>query len=169
VNFPQAHRYRVDQQHIFAVKFLDPYFVSDADAVLVLDTDILWFQEPLELLKHIETGQEPLFWYSKVPVPFLFKEQETLREELMRLNSGVVFYRKNSFDLHLAEAFFSKLGPQMGPFLLDQPEYAYVLGAKGNAVTLPADKYLMTGYIEATIVAKHYTNPHRFILLQILS
>src|SRR3989338_7348645 len=60
-DLPTALKSRLDKRYVFAVKLMDARFVSDAPARLLLDTDILWFREPTELLQKLKSGKNPYF------------------------------------------------------------------------------------------------------------
>jgi hypothetical protein len=160
-DLPAARFYRAERKYYKAVKLIDPYFISRSHAVLILDTDVLWFRQPVELINSIHYGQSSLFWPNPKSNSFLFKNGMNLRPDLTYLNSGLVYYKKEDFDLSILEEFCQNIGPQMDPPFRDQPGYAYILGGLNSYYTLPIDKYIIKGPVQERTVAKHYTGPRR--------
>lgn len=157
---PAAWRYRQDPKNAYAVKLMDPLFVSPARGLLIMDTDILWFGTPHYLHKHIEDYQGAVFWPSSgKPSRQPFRDGSELRLDLAALNSGIVYFERTAFDVSMLEEYCAKL-PE-GERLLDQPGFAYVLGQKASVTTLPVEHYHIHGAAHAETVGKHYTGPRR--------
>jgi hypothetical protein len=149
-----------------AIKLIDPIFVSERENILILDTDILWFQEPKELVEAIYTYTSPVFWQDPEPWPLSFQNGEALREDLCYYNSGVVYYRKQDFDFAVLEEYLSKRGDVDEPFFgfNDQPAFAYTLGQYRDVSLLPTERYCVRKGVEDSTVSMHYLGPrrHRF-------
>lgn len=159
IDFPVSQSVRRTRV-VKSIKLLDPYFVSEAKHVLLLDTDILWFQYPQELFDHIHGDDEtPVFWKNRAPEEFVFKDGELLELDLAYCNSGVVYYNKKDFKLELVEEFFQRRDSSQT--LRDQPGYAYVLGTHKQVKKLSAEIYHIKGRVQESTVAKHYTGPRR--------
>ncbi len=109
VDRPATRRYRQEKSSVFAIKLMDPYFVGNTNGVLVLDTDVLWFKHPHELLDHIVNYQAPVFWDARGKKPLRFKNGEWRKEDLSSLNTGVVYYQKRDFNLEILGEFCQKL------------------------------------------------------------
>ena len=146
-----------------AIKLIDPYFISPAKCVLVLDTDVLWFKPPEELEQALFHYTLPVFWRDLRPSSYTLQHGELLKQDVLYCNSGVVGYRKEDFDLCILEEYLRKRGdidePTWG--FADQPAYAYVLGANRMVSLLPGAQYAMQGEITEATVAFHYTGPRR--------
>lgn len=147
----------------FALKLLDPYFVSNADYVYLLDTDILWFRQPDTLLDAIYNYRAPIFWQDTSPCPSFFENGESLRNDLLYYNGGLVFYRKQDFDLNILEEYLQKRGTNRDAFFgfSDQPAFAYMFGQYGQTILLPTDCYHIKGKINDSTVSIHYLSQRR--------
>ncbi len=157
-----ARSYRLHSGLFFPVKLLDPFFVSEADHVLILDTDILWFQRPEELLTHLQSYQAPLFWAGPRPFPFRLRDGASLPRPLEYLNTGLVYYRKSELSLAVVEDFLRRVDPHSGyQPALDQPAYIWTLSQGREVQSLPLDKYIIKGPARKNTIGKHYTGPRR--------
>ena len=142
-------------------KLIDPYFVSDADYRLILDSDLLWFRRPVELenLSNLSYMMRGKGGNGKLGYVF-FRDRSRLPEELAAYNSGIVLYKKENFDLEKLSEFFLRvdhLDPRNRHFI-EQAAYAYCLK---NLKPLPVDTYHIKGPLSSATVVKHYTGPRR--------
>ena len=163
--FPTAYHYRKlslhDRRYIFNLKLIDPFFVGDADVKLILDSDLLWFKQPGELLDDIFQKRLPIFMGGYGKMDFVFSDGSILPENIAGVNSGVVCYKKKQFSLDSLEEFYSRVGSNANPHFVEQAGYAYILTRGSQPIFLPADKYLIKGPVSERTVMKHYTNPRR--------
>ena len=140
---------------------IDPFFVGDADVKLILDSDLLWFKQPGELLDDIFQKRLPIFMGGYGKMDFVFSDGSILPENIAGVNSGVVCYKKKQFSLDSLEEFYSRVGSNANPHFVEQAGYAYILTRGSQPIFLPADKYLIKGPVSERTVMKHYTNPRR--------
>lgn len=159
VDYPVTRGYRANPDFIWTVKLIDPFFISTRPYVLVLDTDLLWFKKPWDLFDHLDDFRQPIFWPANSSWNFPLKGGESLRSG--PLNTGLVLYERRRFQLDLIEEFCQKIGPDLGPPLLDQPGYVYTLAKLVNPAALPIERYIIKGPVRERTVAKHYTGPRR--------
>ncbi len=59
-NYPLSRKMRQDKRFYCSLKLFDSFHFCEADHVLQMDSDILFFQKPEELLKHI-ANRQPCF------------------------------------------------------------------------------------------------------------
>jgi len=155
-NFIMAH-----PKYYLMKKIVDPYFVSSKDYILVIDSDILWFKEPIELLVNLNTGcQKSLMMWSPLPGPVYFKNGDVLDENLSHYNSGVVLYQRDNFDLSALANYLEKIDTN-NPTNFQFIEEAGFTQCLKNLQTLPSDKYIIKGKVDEKTVARHYTSPRR--------
>lgn len=159
-DFPLLQAARNNSRDTRPVQLIDPYFIGQSDYVMIMDTDILWFQPPIELLEYMREYRMPVFWQNASPCPFFFENGESLREDLLHHNGGLIFYQKRDFDLSLLEEFLQRRGRTQERFR-NQPAYAYVLGQHRPVAALPKDRYKMKGAVTGETVGRHYTAPRR--------
>ncbi len=142
-------------------KIVDPYFVSDKKNILVIDSDILWFQTPSELLTALnEDLPSTLMMWSPLPGPVYFKDGTGLTEELSHHNSGVVLYRRDNFDLTVLADYLARVDikhPNNFQFI-EEGGFATCLK---KITSLSKERYIIKGAVNEQTVARHYTSPRR--------
>ncbi|HOY55892.1 MAG TPA: hypothetical protein PLH37_00475 [bacterium] len=142
-------------------KIVDPYFVSDKKNILVIDSDILWFQTPSELLTALNDGlPSSLMMWSLLPGPVYFKDNTSLSEELSHHNSGVVLYRRDNFDLTALADYLTKVDVEHPNNFQFIEEGGFATCLK-KIIPLPKEKYIIKGAVNEQTVARHYTSPRR--------
>lgn len=164
--FPQTHHYRelstFDRRYIFNIKLIDPFFAGSREVKLVLDSDLLWFKRPEELISDISGKSKlPVFMGGYGHMDFVFSDGSTLPEEIAGANSGVVCYKKEQFLLTDLEEFFSRVDNSTNPHFVEQAGYAFVLTRHNRPHYLPQEKYHIKGPISTETILKHYTSPRR--------
>jgi hypothetical protein len=164
-SFPAAHHYRslsfLDRRYIFNLKLIDPFFAGGADVKLILDSDLLWFLKPEELLRSISSNHLPVFMGGLGEMDFVFSDGSSLPKEISGINSGIVSYRRDQFNLKDLDEFYSHVDSRANPHFVEQAGYAYVLTRRSQPNFLPANKYQIKGPANPQTVMKHYTNPRR--------
>lgn len=155
---PKARSYRTNEANVLMVKLIDPYFTGNAPMRLILDTDMLWFAEPTDILAALA---------GRVDMPFMMKARQgifrlgdgtDMPQELSDLNSGIVGYRTGDFDLGMVEEFFTK-GTKYNHFI-EQACYAWVLSKKSGVIPLDPKKYVIKEDAAGSVM-KHFTGPRR--------
>ena len=164
--FPKAHHYRKlstsDRRYIYNLKLIDPFFVGDEKVKLILDSDLLWFKKPNELLDELLTKQHlPIFMGGYGRMDFVFSDGTSLPENVAGVNSGIVAFQKGQFLLSNLEDFFSRVGRSTNPHFVEQAGYAYILSKQHPPNFLPTEKYLIKGSVSESTILKHYTSPRR--------
>lgn len=160
--YPVIKTFRTDYPHFFLLKkLIDPFFVSDRKYRLIIDSDLLWFQEPKELEEAIAKGcPKSLMMGNNSECFVYFKGGESAPAELARFNSGVVLYAKENFSLDKLTVYFEKLDvrDRRNIHFIEQVGYAACLK---NPAKLPLEKYSIKNPVTVNTVAKHYTSPRR--------
>lgn len=151
----------VHPEYYLMKKLIDPYFISDKKNILVIDSDLLWFQNPLELLGSLKKNLDnSLMMWSPLPGPVYFKNNSSLSEDLSHYNSGIVLYKKENFDLNILSAYLSQVDT-------DRPDNFQFIEEGGfatclkNLIPLPKEKYIIKGAVNAETIVRHYTSPRR--------
>lgn len=163
--FPAAYKFRKlseeDSRYVFNLKLIDPLFVGEAKVRLILDSDLIWFKKPDELIGALEGGKLPIFMGGFGDMDFVFSDGTTLSKEISGINSGVVGYEKSKFSLEKLEEFYSRVGENTNPHFIEQAGYAYILTRDTKPNFLPSDRYIIKGPMNSSSVMKHYTSPRR--------
>lgn len=160
-NYPNILDFRkADNKYVFAIKLVDPFFVSPCSQVLVIDVDVLWFKRPDEILNLLAVSQS-FMMQGKGKMDYKFSGGGELPDEIARANGGIVGYHKKHFNLRVLDKFCAMNGKD-NPFrVIDQAGYAYVLKASGPFGFLSPESHHIKGPVGAATVAKHYTGPRR--------
>ena len=142
-----------------ARKLIDPYLASKKETILMLDSDLLWFKNPQILNDHIVRSYNSALMMSNGPtlckVPF--KDGSELDDGRAKGNSGVVLFKKQSYDLERLEKYLRNVELVPHQFL-EQAGYA---SAFTMVELLPESDYVIKGVEESNVVMRHYTSPSR--------
>lgn len=159
--YPVLQKFRTEYPQFFLLKkLIDPYFASGKEFRLIIDSDLLWFQEPKEIEREIENGcQNSLMMENNHLCPVYFSDGSKLDEEKASYNSGVVLYQRSNFNLNKLTEYLAKidLNHSQNRHFIEQAGYASCLE---NLSKLPAS-YTIAGELDKSIVMKHYTSPRR--------
>lgn len=148
-----------------ALKLFGPMYYTKSEYVLYLDSDILFFQKPREMLKYIEGGisfymNDYQHAYS-YPVKFLNK---LLKIELAHnINAGLIYFSKRDFvdNMDLVESYLekvSKLENMKDSVNRHEQTLAAILLSKAKAVRLSDDYQISKKLITDKIVSHHFVN-----------
>jgi len=162
--FPIIKKFRKDYpQYVLLKKIIDPYFVSNKSNLLIIDSDLLWFKNPGEVESEISDGcNNSLMMSTDVACPVYFKEGR-LDENLAKLNSGIVLYKKDNFRLEKFSSYlnFLDISNKENSHFIEQAGYAYSLN---NIKPLSQSKYIAKGKVNDNVIMRHYTSPRRPLL-----
>jgi hypothetical protein len=145
----------------YMLKLTDYHILSDAERLITLDSDVLFFQRPSALLAfrgaHIfQRDPESTYLVSQIPgVPIA-----------PRLNVGIMSFVRESISLARCEEYLAQFPQREG--WLEQTLYALHASETGTAECLP-ENYLISldpGIDPATLVARHYAGPSRPLLTE---
>jgi len=149
-------------QYVLLKKIVDPYFVSDKDYRLIIDSDLLWFDSSAEIETEVLSGCNKSFMMSTdVSCPVYFKH-EKFDDRLSVFNSGIVLYHKDNFDTEKFSHYLTLLdleNPENKHFI-EQAGYSYSLK---NLASLPRSRYIAKGRVGQGVVMRHYTSPRRVL------
>jgi hypothetical protein len=156
--FPTLKQFRELYPKFQSKKLLDQYFLSGKPFRLVLDSDLLWFREPVDLVESLARG---------VPTPLMMSNHDArihvefidgtrTSDEIARANSGVVLYSDAQFSLERAEEYMQRTDFMNRKFT-DQACYASIL----KPVLFPESSYLIKGTLTEAVIMRHYTQPQR--------
>lgn len=107
-DYPTCHKYRSEQP--FAKKIIDVFLTTKAEKNIILDSDVLFFKQPIEIMNWVNNDNRILFnWDS-------FDTEATMHHKLkkdLRLeyasgyNSGIQCVSKEIFDIEFLENYLS--------------------------------------------------------------
>ncbi len=165
-DFLKAHRMSLEYSKIesfyCALKLFGPMYYTKSECVLYLDSDVLFFQKPSEMLKFIENGT-PFYMsdyqdaYSH-PVEFL---NNLLKIDLEhKINAGLFHVAKREFadNMDLVESYFEKV-PKLkikGGVNRHEQTLTAILLSKTNAVRLSSDYQISKAPVTDKTISHHF-------------
>lgn len=169
LNNEKARRYR-KEGHSLILKLVDIFVLSSAPKVMILDSDVLFFNKPEEIIKFIKgmSGSDALI--SGLPEVFdkfkILVNDEYLRRngligsKIEFMNSGIILYNKSALSLDMLYQYFDNCLREYGDYFVEMTGWNCLIGQlKYNF--LPVNKYIIKGEVAETTVAKHYTSGRR--------
>lgn len=167
--FPACREYR--HKHNWFLKNFDAWHYAPHDRYIVIDSDIVFFRRPDQLLRWIDEGQDSLWLMEDTNEKYCMPREEI--EELLgfplwrKVNSGLDLMPRAAFDLALAEKFVSLCGPKARHFqFLEQTYFAVAGSAWGRGGTLPREYEISWGnFRRRDGVCRHYVGPFKNDLL----
>jgi hypothetical protein len=139
-------------------KLIDTFVVAPFSYRFVLDSDILWFKDPIELYEAFQSKRSIMMDGAGGLCPQRFTDGTETDAFLSNLNSGIVGFQKESFSLPKFSEYLSKLDLSYTHHFVEQAAFAVCLP---GVTTLPSSRYILKGELTPEIVARHYTSPSR--------
>lgn len=141
----------------FQIRIIDQHFLSGKKYRLFLDSDLIWFREPKEIIDALRANiPSPLMMSNGEYVRMEFKDGSLTDDTVSRPNGGIVLYREDQMDMGRMQEFLKKadyLHKRFG----DQAWMAWTL----RPALLPEEVYIIKGTLTPSIIVRHYTNPSR--------
>lgn len=159
---------RACEETLLAPKFFGPLIYADAPKVLLIDSDIVFFKEPREILDWADSDSENMFFCGD-----LSDTSKALRAPLrdklgVRLwesvNSGICCLCPGRFEFGDTERFLRELDllQSLDHWLIEQTLFAIHASAHGKGGVLPSTYELTISPSRAsTCVARHYVGKVR--------
>lgn len=168
-DFLKTHRATLSYSKIrsfyCALKLLGPMYYTKSEFLLYLDSDVLFFKKPCEMLTYIESGTP--FYMSDYqdaytyPVEFL---NRLLKIELAHnINAGLFYVARSDFasNLDLVESYFKQIPEiEKQKYTLNRHEQtlASILLSKANAKRLSGDYQISKKPIDDKTTSHHFVN-----------
>lgn len=166
-DIPETIRVYRNIKNKLALKLVDIFLLGTAEKMLVLDSDILFYASPKEIIDFVRTanGPDALISWSPITFPLTVKEEYILQHKLKEkdiehMNSGLIAYRRSSIPLSMFFEYFENLSN--GDDYFSEMTGWCALIAQTNFRFLPAEKYIIKGDIGPNTITKHFTSPRRF-------
>jgi hypothetical protein len=155
------------------VKWLDPYLLGDSEYVVFIDTDVLFFDDPVELhtpgneslwqkdianMLHISPDEcRPLFGID--PLPPVNSGIGRVKRSVFSTDFAIQAYRILFNPTRLAKSFSHNL-----PRNDDQTFHALLAARAGDISLLPTTYLISDQRGVSGLIAKHYVGSFRFHL-----
>jgi hypothetical protein len=111
--FKYSRKYRLRKDFPTGVKLFDSFYYAQSERLLLLDSDVLFFRNPTEIIKNIQ-ADKPFFnsdYFSAYCSPPEVLGEIFGIEIIPKINSGLMFLRKQHYvsNLDLVEYYFRKM------------------------------------------------------------
>jgi hypothetical protein len=159
---------KLRQTLIFTLKLFDPFFFSDNRSFILLDSDVLFFSHPKELIDTIErsgnTFNVPNLYSTDLVYTYCIQSTELAnllgKNCIERFNPGVVRVRQGTLDFRRIEQylqhpdFWNKDGD--GHYFAELTLWAMELTNSNNTLPLPNTYALAPSGEEPDLVSGHF-------------
>ena len=150
-------------------KLFDFYVLSDAEYVISIDSDIVFFRRPEALivppegLSHNRYNRDSKFWYSMTPPEM--EEAFGIRPP-ERINSGLNVIRRSSIDFAMIEEWLAHPKLMDDTWVTEQTLHALVSTLHGVEFLPPAYLVSTEAGLNPDAVCKHYPGYFRPLLYE---
>lgn len=156
--------------HPLILKLIDIFLLSKSEKILVLDSDILFFSRPVDIIEFVEGKKKENALISGIinstsPFEILvndgYKEKYGLISKKTEfMNSGIILYNKDSIALDKLYEYFENCQRDFSDYFVEMTGWNCLV-AQTNHSFLPPDRYIIKGAINDKTVAKHFTSGRR--------
>lgn len=161
-------------RHNLFLKFFDTMAYVRKRRFIVLDSDVIFFRPPAELLAWVDTGAETCLYNEDTREKYCISREEIEKSLpvtlLPRFNSGLVLMQKEAMSLDLAERLIQPFeNSAYAPQFFEQTLYALMASANpGGGGALPRTYNISWGYWrDPGSICRHYVGHFKHDLLYI--
>ena len=166
LDIPEKIKHYRYGRNVLILGFTDTFLLSQADKVMFMDNDILFFKKPQEVVDFVKDDSvlDSLAVVDKgheiLDVDEFYNTKYNLRERgAFKVNSGLIFYKRKKFTLDMFSEYFDHTLDSEGHFI-EQTGWGCMI-VQVNHKFLDPSIYSIKGKVNNSTVMKHYTNPRR--------
>ncbi len=158
-------------KHNLFLKFFDFAAWASGDRFIVLDSDVIFFRRPPEIMDWVESGSQDYRYNEdtkeKFCIPRDYLERGLGIAMWPRFNSGLVLVPKQAMNLDLAEGLLAKFEETAHhPQFFEQTLYGLMGSVWGRGGALPRSYEISWGYFHRRgAVCRHYVGAFKHDLL----
>lgn len=159
------------QQSPFMMKLIDPVLLGNAERIVILDSDVLFFRAPRELCAHVEQAPADTWLFQRDPSSTYNVSEADAASAFgirmpERVNSGLAVVPRSLVDLDLCERLLEHPDVRRPSGWIEQTLFALCAGARGRVQYLsPAYAIsLERGLDYGAFTARHYAGSSRPLL-----
>ncbi|MBI2676568.1 MAG: hypothetical protein HYX21_01265 [Candidatus Yanofskybacteria bacterium] len=149
------------------LKLVDIFLLSRSEKIMVLDSDVLFFKKPEEIVRFVKgsCGRDALISQAgggfavRVNSSYLNKYNLT-QKNIELMNSGIIVYKKFSISESKLSEYLENCELDMSDYFVEMTGWNCLIG-QTNCEFLPLDRYIIKGRPDSNTVAKHFTSPRR--------
>lgn len=161
------------RQSPFMMKLIDPVLLANADRIVILDSDVLFFREPRELRAHVEQAPADAWLFQRDPASTYNVNEADVASTFgirmpERVNSGIAVVPRSLVDFDLCERLLEHAALRRPSGWIEQTLFALCAGARGRV------EYLSPSYVISLergldydgVTARHYAGASRPLLTE---
>lgn len=163
---PRLLEYR-NYGHKLIYKLVDIFLLSQSEKIMILDSDVLFFNCPEEILKFINGGADCDSLISRhdgaydlMLSPDYSAKYDILKNEAGYMNSGIILYKKDKIERNKLLEYFENTLREPRDYFVEMAGWGSLI-AQTKFKFLAKERYIIKGRTENNTVAKHFTNPRR--------
>ncbi len=163
---PKLLKYR-NHGHKLIYKLVDIFLLSQSDKVMVLDSDVLFFNRPEEILNFINGNADCDSLISRHDGTYdlmLSSDYSTkydiFKNEAGYMNSGIILYKKDRIGDDKLLEYFENTLREPGNYFVEMAGWASLI-SQTKFKFLTRERYIVKGKPNQNTVAKHFTSPRR--------
>jgi hypothetical protein len=162
--YPNCGQFRSAQP--CARRIIDLPILCKSKSMLMLDSDVLFFRRPEELMKHLNEGRGGHFVFERDPQDSYFDSRENIRKSFdveiaPRVNCGILVADIANFDYAQIEKWLANDAFAKKHHWAEQGLWAMYAGASRTAFLSETYDVSLSAEIEPNAVMKHYIKPIR--------
>lgn len=153
--------------HKLIYKLTDIFLLSQSGKVMILDSDVLFFDRPQEILDFINDNIDCDSLISKHNQTYNMKLSEDyvkkysiLENNAGCMNSGIILYKKSKIEFGKLLEYFENTQRKAEDYFVEMSGWGCLV-AQTKFKFLSSDKYQIKNRPNQNTVAKHFTNPRR--------
>jgi len=161
--FPNCRRFRSVQP--CARRIIDFPILCRSNSILMLDSDVLFFERPEELVRHIESAHSGRFVFERDIQDAYFDSKAIIKERFnveiaAQVNCGIMLADISNFDYGRIEDWLGQASVENHPWA-EQTLWAMYAGRGRTALLGKRYDVTMSEHIDSNTVMKHYIKPIR--------
>jgi len=157
-DYPLLREWWPTNERSINVKWLDAYLLGTSRIILLVDPDVLFFTNPVDLF---ESNSHTL-WMRDIGYMLEISPEESVSlfggHALPPLNTGIGRIERSRFSLEVAEGVLRRLQKPRDDMTL----HAVITAQRSDFALLPSSYQVATSLGLGGIIAKHYVTPSRF-------
>lgn len=158
--YPTLKKFRETYKKFQSKKLIDVFALRKGRIVLFLDSDLLWFKDPVDIATAVQGGARDISYMMSngiERVHVTFTDGSTTSDHVAECNSGVTLFHERNFSFDALASYVERCD-YMGRKFTDQACFGSILK---NVTILPRDRYFIKGQITDETIMRHYTGPSR--------
>jgi hypothetical protein len=165
IPYPFCLDYR--RTHPLALKIFDMPHFAEGDRFLIIDSDVLFFQRPGEVINWTRAGTDDCWFNEDVEEGTLVSPDEAFAELGVKLwrrvNSGLCLLFKQALDFDFCDCALAQTSILRGHvWRIEQTLFALCASRHGKGGLLPGDyEVSLKKHASAGVIARHYVGAVR--------